>query len=166
MILTPHIIVGAAIGAKTQDLGLIVILGLLSHIILDKIPHWDYDLPAVFREFRKNKKIKPLLSDFIKMAIDITIGLLIVFLIIWYKNFLNFDYLPFILFGIFISLLPDIILGFAFLFRNKIAKKINKISDFLHYKINKKQKEGKITFLGLITQIIVIIISCVFLLCL
>ena len=162
MILTPHIIVGAVIGAKTQDLGLIVILALLSHFIMDKLPHWDYDLPAVFREFRENKKIKPLVSDFVKMAIDITIGLLIVFIIIWYKNFLNFDYLPFILFGIFISLLPDIIFGLAFLVPSKIARKINKIGGFLHCKY--KEKEGKITFLGLATQIIVIIISCVFLL--
>ena len=42
MIITPHLLVGAAIGAKTHNLGLIIILGLLSHLILDKIPHWDY----------------------------------------------------------------------------------------------------------------------------
>ncbi len=164
MIFTPHIIVGAAIGAKTQHLGLIVVLALLIHFIMDKLPHWDYDLPAVFREFRKNKKIKPLLSDFVKMATDITVGLSIVFFIIWYKNFLNFDYLPFILFGIFISLLPDIILGFAFLVPGKTARRINKIGEFFHYKPKEKQKEGKITFLGLLTGILTIVIAIIILL--
>lgn len=163
MVFTPHIIIGAAIGAKTQDLGLIVVLALLIHFIMDKLPHWDYDLPAVFREFRKNKKIKPLLSDFVKMAIDITIGLLIVFFIIWYKNFLNFDYLPFILFGISISLLPDIILGFASLVPGKTARRIDKIGKFFHYKLKNKQKEGKITFLGLLTEILTIVIAIIIL---
>lgn len=157
MILTPHIIVGATIGAKTQNLGLIVILGLITHLIMDKIPHYDYDLPAVFREFRKNKKIKPLLSDFVKMAIDITIGVSIVFIIIWYKNLIDFNYLPFILFGIFISLLPDIILGLAFLIPGKTARKINRVGYFFHFE--HKQKEGKITFLGLTTTILITIVS-------
>jgi len=162
MILTPHIVVGAAIGAKTQNLGLIIILGLLTHFIMDKLPHWDYDLPAVLREFRKNKKIKPLLSDFVKMAIDITVGLFLAFIILWYKNFLSFDYLPFILFGIFISLLPDIVHGFAFLMPGKTARKINQITKFFHHPED-KQKKGKITFLNMMTTILVIII-CVFLL--
>ncbi len=163
MILTPHIIVGATIGAKTQNLGLIVILALITHLIMDKIPHYDYDLPAVFREFRKNKKIKPLLSDFVKMAIDVTVGLSLTFVVLWYKNFLSFDYLPFILFGIFISILPDIILGCSFLLLSeKMAKKIFNFNHrIFHYK--HKEKEGKITFLGLATEILVIII-CVFLL--
>jgi len=164
MVFTPHIIVGAAIGAKTQNLGLIVILGFLSHFIMDKLPHWEYDLPAVFREFRKNKKIKPLLSDFVKMTVDITIGILIVFFILLYKNNLNFNYLPFILFGISISLLPDIISGFAFLVPGKTARRINKIGEFFHHKLKDKQKEGKITFLGLLTEILTIVITIIILL--
>lgn len=162
MILTPHILVGAVIGAKTQNLGLIIILGILIHFILDKIPHWDYDLPSVFRNFRKDKKFKPLISDFIKMAIDITVGFLIVFFILWHRNALDFNYLPFILIGILVSLFHDVFFGSIFLFPGKTARKINKIGYFFHYK--PKQKEGRITFLGLSTQIIVIIISCVVLL--
>lgn len=162
MIFTPHIVVGAVIGAKTQNLGLIVILALLTHFIMDKIPHWDYNLPAVFRGFRKNKKIKPLLSDFVKMAIDITIGLLIVFTVIWSKNLLSFNHLCFISIGIILSILPDVIFGFAYLAPGKTARKINKIGEFFHCK--DKEKEGKITFLGLLTEILTTIIAIIILL--
>jgi hypothetical protein len=161
MIFTPHIIVGAAIGAKTHNLGLIIILGLLTHFILDKVPHWDYNLPAVFREFRENKKIKPLISDFVKMAIDITIGLLIVFIIIWSRNLLNFNYLFFISIGIIISILPDVVFGFVYLIPGKAARKINKIGEFFHCK--NKEKEGKITLLNISTQILIIIVSIIIL---
>ena len=158
MVFTPHIIVGAAIGAKTQDLGLIIILGFLSHFIMDKLPHWDYSWSGV-RNFKKDKNFKAFFSDSLKMAADITFGLLIVFLILWYKNILSFDYLPFILFGIFISLLPDMIYGFSWLFTGK-SNKYTKFIESIHY----KQKEGKITFLGLLTEILTIVIAIIILL--
>lgn len=162
MILAPHIIAGAVIGAKTQNLGLIVILGLIIHFIMDWIPHWDYAIFKNLRNFQKTKKIKYFISPFIKASIDSTIGLLIVF-IVWQKNL--FDFLPFILLGIFFSWLPDIVNGFILVFaKDKFNKKYFKFhKKYLHYPEN-KQKEGKITFLGATTQIIIIIISCVLLL--
>ena len=163
MILIPHIMVGAAIGAKTQNLGLIVILGILSHFILDKIPHWDYRCRAI-KNFRKDRNFKALFFDFLKIAIDGLIGLSIAFLIIWQKNILNLNYLPFILFGIFACLLPDITLGFSLLFSGKFAKKyIDFHHRFLHYSKD-KEKEGKITFLGLSTEILVSTIAIIILL--
>jgi len=164
MILSPHIVVGATIGAKTQNLGLIVILGLLTHLILDKIPHWDYDIKKDIKNFRENKSFKALFLLFLKMGIDIIFGFLIVFVVAWKKHILIREYLPFIVFGIFISLLPDILLGLAQMFASKnfLEKYIKFHYKFLHHPEN-KQKEGKITFLGLATEILVIII-CVFLL--
>jgi hypothetical protein len=163
MILTPHILVGAAIGAKTQNLGLIVILGILSHFILDKIPHWDYQCLGI-KNFKKTKNFKALFFNFLKIAIDGLIGLLIVLLVIWQKNILNLNYLPFILFGIFTCLLPDIALGFSLFFSGKFAKKyIDFHHRFLHYFKN-KEKEGKITFLGLSTEILVSVIAIIILL--
>lgn len=163
MIFTPHIIAGAVIGAKTQNLGLIIISGLLIHFIMDKLPHWDYPVSGV-ENFKKEKNFKNLFIDFIKIGIDGLIGLLIVFIIMWQKNILNLYYLPFILFAIFVSILPDIILGLSALFApKKIIKKYFKSVHykFLHYK---KEKEGKITFLELIIEILITIIACVLLL--
>ncbi|MFZ5559265.1 MAG: hypothetical protein ACOZAL_00505 [Patescibacteria group bacterium] len=156
MIFTPHIILGAAIGAKTHNLGLIIILGLLSHFIMDKIPHWDYSWSGI-KTFKKTNDFKTLFFDFLKIATDCIFGLLIVFLVSWYRNFLNFNYLPFILFGIFISILPDITIGLSWLSTGRATRHI-KLLEKYHYPKD-KEKEGKITFLGLTTEILVIIIS-------
>lgn len=161
MIFSPHIIVGAAIGAKTQNLGLIIILGLIIHVIMDKLPHWDYIWRGV-KDFKKHKNIKILFRDSLKMAADLTFGFLIVLFILWYKDLLNLNYLPFILFGIFISLLPDMLYGFNWLLIGK-SNKLTKFIESLHCPEN-KEKEGKITFLGLITEILTIIIAVLILL--
>lgn len=161
MIFTPHILVGAAIGAKTHNLGLIIILALAIHLIMDKLPHWDYYWLGV-KNFKKHKNLKLFFRDSLKMAVDLTSGFLIVFLILWYKDILSFNYLPFILFGIFISLLPDILYGFNWLLIGK-SNKFSKFIESLHCP-EKKEKEGKITFPALISEILVIIISCVVLL--
>ena len=159
MIFTPHIVVGMAIGAKTQNLGLIIILGLLFHFAMDKIPHWDY-VNSGIRNFPRTKNFKALFSDFFKIAIDGLFGLLIVFLCIWQKGVFTPRYLLFILLGIFFSILPDIDLAFSFLLLpQKISKKYFAFHEkYLHYSED-KEKEGKITFLGIITQILMIIIA-------
>ena len=156
MILTPHILVGAVIGAKAQSLGLIVILGLFSHFVLDKIPHWDYNTLKHLKKFKKTKKLKTLVPVFYKLGIDSFIGLIIVFLVIWQKNLLNSEFLSFILFGIFVSTLPDILLGFSHIFSSK--KLAKKYIEF-HKKLHCLKKIKKPSLLGLSTQIIVIIIS-------
>lgn len=155
MILLPHIIMGATIGAKTQNLGLIIILGLLSHFILDKIPHWDYSIKDI-ENFRKTKNFKKLIINLIKTTLDGSIGLLIVFLVLWQKNLVNFDYLIFVFFGIFISTLPDILAILSKITDNNFLNAFTKFHDFIHFK---NQKEGKITFLGFFSQIVIIIIS-------
>ena len=163
MILTPHILVGATIGAKIHNLGLIIILSILFHFVLDKIPHWDYSALKQIKEFKKNKKIASIFPLFIKMAIDGLTGLLIFLIALWNKDIFSSNFWPFIFLGIFISVLPDIILGSSIMFLpKKISKAYNNFHEkYLHFK--HKEKEGEITFLGLITQFLVIII-CVFLL--
>jgi hypothetical protein len=158
MIFTPHIIVGAVIGAKTQNLGLIIILGILTHIILDKLPHWDYPVKKYTKNFKKTKKIKSILPLVLHSTIDVVVGLLIVFFIVWQKDLFNL--LPFIIIGIIASLLLDAVGAYVLLFtKESFAKKYLKfLHKYLHHSEG-KQKEGEITFLGLATQIIVVIIS-------
>lgn len=43
MLLTPHAIIGAAIGAQIHRPWLVVPLAIGSHFLLDSIPHWDLD---------------------------------------------------------------------------------------------------------------------------
>ena len=162
MIIAPHVIIGAAIGVKTQNLGLIIILGIVVHFIVDTIPHWDYRVPAVLN-FQKEKNPKGLAKDFIKLTIDGLIGLLIVSAVIWQKNLFGPNSLYFIFWGIFFSVLPDVISGLIFLFgKNLIFKKYIKFHDDFLHGIYKKQREGKFTFPGLLTQVLVIVITVLF----
>lgn len=160
MIAIPHIVVGAAIGAKTHNLGLIIIFSLLGHWIMDRIPHWDYASLKNIVDFQQTKKIKYLLIFLRKLSVDILVGLLIVLGIIISKKNFDLNSLIFIVIGIFFSILPDIALTIITLFvdseKNKFAKGyLDFHKKFLHFK--HKEKEGQITFLGLLTQIVVII---------
>jgi hypothetical protein len=162
MILTPHLIIGAAIGAKTHNLGLIIILGILSHYILDFVPHWDYINHGI-KNFHKTKDFKALFLDLFKIAIDGLIGLLIVLLVVWRKDLLNLNNLIFIILGIFFSILPDILLFAAIIFRGTLTQKyVDFHHKFLHCPKD-KEKEGKITFLNISTEILVTIISAIIL---
>ena len=163
MIITPHLLIGAAIGAKIKYLGWIIVLGLLSHFILDKIPHWDYGNRA-FQKFKKNKSYKILFIFFLQLMIDGLIGLVIVLFIVWQKNIVEPKHLLFILIGILASLLPDILLGTSWLFHNKF-KKFSKIWINFHEKILHCPKHIlKLTLLGLGTEILVSIIAILILL--
>jgi len=157
MLLAPHIIIGALIGTKTKKPLLIIILGLLSHFILDKIPHWDYSIYNI-RHFSTIQNYNLLFDDISKILIDIFIGLLIVVLVLHKKNMLNKNHIPYIVLGIFVSLLPDILWSLNVLIKNNMLNKFTNFHNNLHYT---PQKEGEITFLGLATQIAVILIAIV-----
>jgi hypothetical protein len=162
MIITPHLILGAAIGAKIKHLGWIIILGIISHLILDRIPHWDYGSRAM-RKFRQKKSYKALLVFFLKLIVDGLIGLTIVLLVVWQKNMMKLEYLLFIFIGIFFSLLPDLLLGVASLFfYNKKFAKI--YIDFHHEILHNPNHIKKLTLLGLGAEILVSLIAILILL--
>jgi len=157
MIITPHLLLGAAIGAKIKNSGWIIFFGIVSHFILDRIPHWDYSSKEL-ETFSQNKSCKILFNFFLKIAIDGLTGLIIVIFIIWQKNIINPKYLLYILIGISASLLPDILLGFSKLFFNK--SRVSRIYKNLHEKTLHNPKHiKKPTFIGLGTEILVSIIS-------
>lgn len=162
MIITPHLILGAAIGAKIKYLGWIIVLGLVSHLILDKIPHWDYGSRAI-RKFHRKKSCKTLFIFFLKLIVDGLIGLTIVLLIVWQKDMMKLEYLLFIFIGIFFSLLPDFLLGVASLFfYNKKFAKI--YIDFHHKILHNPNHIKKLTLFGLGTEILVGLIAILILL--
>ncbi|MBD3282476.1 MAG: hypothetical protein GF387_02600 [Candidatus Portnoybacteria bacterium] len=159
MVFTPHIIVGAAIGARIKNFGLVIVIALISHLALDKLYHWDYPIPGI-EYFQKHKNLKKVIFDFIKIGIDGLIGLIILLPALYAGGFfdLNAEQLPFIATGIFFSILPDIVLGFVFLLKK--GKGLNKYlslhENYLHF-----DHKNKIRFdlKGVLTQIIVIILA-------
>lgn len=69
MIFTSHLVVGATIGAEVIYLPLVAILALLSHYLLDFIPHVEYPINNILA---KNwKKSAP---DFLRVFLDLITG--------------------------------------------------------------------------------------------
>jgi hypothetical protein len=162
MILTPHLIVGATIGAKTHNFWLIIVLSLISHFIMDKIFHWEYSsCNKYLKNFRESGDLKSLFVFIGQVLIDAFIGLTIIIVSLKIKNSLSdFIFIKNMLTGCFFAILPDIILGIFLLFgSSNFSKKYHAFHEkYLHFK-KRIEKEGKITFLGVFTQILIVIIS-------
>ncbi len=77
MILTPHILVGAAIAAKTANPYLGILFAFLSHYLLDAIPHADYPIEDLSEEKVNLKAVK----EFLFAITDVTIGLVMVYIL-------------------------------------------------------------------------------------
>jgi len=139
MILTPHILIGIAIGVKIQNPWLGFFAGLASHLILDAIPHNEYGQKDT------GKKIKEMnLSTILKALLDISIGLGLVYFIYTIKSFvIN----PWAITG---AVLPDIISVLSWQFPNKFFTILNKFHSF-----HAKKFDGKF---GIVTQIIISVI--------
>jgi len=149
MILFPHMLAGALIGSKFENLAIIFAAAVCLHFLLDIIPHWDY-LENEISEFSKKG-----FSIFLgKVAIDIILGGFFVWLL--FKDFP----VPFrnIVWGAFFGILPD---GLVFL--NQISgKKINWLKKFqafhhrLHFLLEASKKVPLRT--GLLLEILTVVI--------
>jgi hypothetical protein len=147
MILLVHLILGAAIGSKISNIYLAIILALLSHYLLDIIPHFDYPVKSNDRN-----QWKKLLLGAVKVALDLLVGISLI--LIFSKN------QPLVYIGAFFALLPD---GFTVL---KYLIPNNKIFE-AHYALHMKLhflKDKKISmFWRILNQVIVVIISIIIL---
>ena len=152
MILFCHLLVGAAIAAKIQIIPLALVLALLSHYVLDFIPHWEYSIDNILEKRWKKAKL-----DFLKGALDLCLGILIIFAIL--KN------QPIILAGAFLAVLPDGLTLLNLLLPNKILSiHDNFHRELVHYSKKISFKENKNLFMfGILSQISVSILAIFFL---
>ncbi len=145
MLLTPHTLVGASIGASTNNVSLIIILAFLSHFILDAIPHFDW---GTWHNYDSNFKLEK--KDYILLVTDVsTAGILLFW--VWTK----WDYNIYIVLGAFSAVLVDLIDNVPFWKRwmrqTSFGRFIHKIHTFVHYKI-----KPKYWYWGVITQVLII----------
>ena len=147
MILTSHILVGAAIGSKLGNPFLVAILAFGSHFVLDFLPHFEeYSI----KNLKKKKIDMRFLKDFSKVIIDLSVGFLIV-IFLSYNN----DNLTNILIGAFFGALPDGISFIGFFLKNKILLPLKRIHERVHiFKYKKVSSSIKI-----LIQIMVVGIS-------
>jgi len=136
MVITPHMLAGAAIGAHSPNVWAAFCFGLISHYLLDSLPHWEY-LDSI--KINKFKHIAKIFIDFI-------IGIFIVLIVSWPLKIV-------VISGIVGSLLPDII---QFLYNNFKMKFLSPFSVF-HNKVHYHKRTPFLK--GLIYQVIILVIS-------
>ncbi|MBI2038489.1 MAG: hypothetical protein HYT19_01020 [Candidatus Nealsonbacteria bacterium] len=142
MILTTHILIGAAIAIKTQNPILGLSFAFISHYFADAIPHREYHVRNILE-----KRWKSSLTDFTKLSLDISLGFFLIMII-------SKNYLPAFLGGFF-AILPDI-LFFIFTFFPKIEllKLLNQLHEKTHWFRNAKLNKKTPLFLGILTQVL------------
>ena len=136
MVITPHLLAGAAIGTHSPNVWVAFCLGLISHYLLDALPHCEYLDDIKISKF----------SQLVKIFIDFIIGAIIVLIISWPLKII-------IISGIIGALLPDFI---EFFYKNFKIRLFRPLSLF-HYKIHYYKR---VSFLkGSIPQVIIVAIS-------
>jgi len=130
MILSLHLLVGAVIAVKFEFLPLVILFAFLSHYLLDFLPHAEYLI-----EDLKKKKWEKSRLDFLKLILDLGIGLILI-VFIHYLTKANY----FILFtAAFFAILPDILTVLSWLCpNNKILKYHFNFHHKIHFSKNKK----------------------------
>jgi len=104
MILIPHMLVGAAIGAQTSNVWVAFSLGLISHYLMDVFPHWEY-----------LTEVNAFNSDHVKkILLDFVIGIILVLVLVWFN-----PNIMIILIAVIGSILPDFLHGICFNFKIK-----------------------------------------------
>lgn len=111
MILAIHLIIGAVLMTKIKFLPLAALSAFLSHYFFDCIWHEKLEYSILNIKSGKWRESGP---DFIKVAIDILIGLLLIYIFISKEAVL--------LIGAFFAILPDGLTLLYLLFPNKLLE--------------------------------------------
>lgn len=151
MLLTPHTIVGIALATNIPNPYLAVLLSFVSHFLGDKVPHWDFYSNTKREERVTGWRPMAVMGD---LAVGVAVGVGFTCYYFWVKN----D--PIIAATVFFSgiasVLPDALSSLTIVGgkEGKFLKTLNKIQ-------SKMQFQAPLPW-GIITQIIVILISLFF----
>lgn len=149
MILTPHLLAGAAVAAKISNPILGLFLAFLSHYFLDLLPQREYPIKNI-----KKRCWNKSFFDFSKVFLDISFGVLLI-LFFSTNN-------PLIFIAAFLAILPD---GSTLIFLIFPKNKILAIHQSFHQKINQLGENKKIpVFWKIFCQILVVLMAIFFLL--
>lgn len=151
MLETPHVVVGIALALKFVNPWIVIPLSLISHFILDRVPHWN---PHTYTETMTNGGPKH--STITLTAIDIIVSLILGFGAA-YLVLPNTMLAITIILASFASVAPDVSKYPFFLFKGTRKGYYKKWVDAER----KLQVETRSVFWGLVTQVLVIIVSLV-----
>lgn len=154
MILTPHLLFGAAIASQFKNPFLAISLAFLGHYLLDVIPHNEYPIENI-----KKKQWRKILPDISMVSTDFLLGIFLIFI------FSNNQ--PIIYVCAFFSILSDGLNLLSLFSSNKILKAHNYFHhEKIHFLSNRELSQAKTQceirisfFWRVLTQTTVIIIS-------
>ncbi len=159
MILATHVIAGAAIGRLTENPLLAFALGLASHLVLDAIPHWQYELKSKIYSDNVTEEDMALggkfIGDIARLGLDFFSGIFIS--ILAFAGWNGFTNPPAALVaGIAGGVLPDA-LQFAFWkFKHEPLTSIQKFHSWIHanWDFDYKSKPGMVLQVVIVAAII------------
>ncbi len=162
MILSVHAIFGAAVASLVPTHPVAgFALGFASHLVLDAIPHKDYDLLSLQSESEKRPKVVNfiysrinLLRDILSVSLDAMVGIFLAFLL-----FFDTTHPYIFLIGAIGSLIPDFLTFLYFILHYKVLFIFYNIhSRLFHSPIIFKLKQSTGVFLQFCTVAILILI--------
>ncbi len=152
MIATPHILIGGTVGLATNDPLLAFLGGVLSHFVLDMIPHSE---TTQWRAFDKNGRVPsdPLRWEYWFAFFDVLIGATVV----WSLARTGSTFWP-VIWGGLGGLMPDLIDNVPWwnkqLQDKKFFKQFHLLHDGIHFNLDRKWR-----IYGLIPSVLVIVYS-------
>lgn len=152
MILTPHMLTGAAVGSQVPSIGAVFLLSVILHYLMDGLPHREYQIESLKDGFNKQFVI-----DALKVAADFFFALGVIFLIAHASPNLKY-----VLVGALAAALPDFLLFLLWQFNGKFLKAIDELHHHIHPPRNKKTPLWK----GVATQVLFSAVALFILLCL
>ena len=150
-----HLLLGAVIVSKIKFLPLALLLAFLIHYPLDMLPHWEYSIKNILGKNWKNS-----FKDFMKVLLDISLGILLIF--IFSKSF----FLS--LLGGLLAILPDGLTLIGLIAPNKLLRAHENFHREIHFFKSAEELEspevyqrGKkiFPFWGILFEILLIILA-------
>jgi len=146
MIFTLHVLVGALIGKTFSSLVLVIIIAILSHYILDFIPHRS---PRAVKGFKERGLRGANKRDLILKTVEPIIGIIVIVYLIFG---LNKEFAGLMLIGSFFAFFPDFLSYYAWKYDMKRFKRFLPVHGGMLY------NNSKSLIVGILTQVIVGII--------
>lgn len=123
MYLTVHAAAGGAIGVLTGNPITAFILGAVSHVILDIIPHGDENITRWRFLSSRTKKLA---------AAGVLDGVVLLLALSFWVSYLDFNLLPTMLAGMFGGIAPDAVWGFHELTGAPLLKSYRRFHNWFH----------------------------------
>jgi len=144
MLLTPHALVGGAIGASSENIAFVFIVAFLSHFVLDALPHTDW---GTWHNYVEDVKLK--WYDYLLFIID-SLTTLVIAVILYLRGY---DFI--IIIAEFTAVIVDLIDNVPF-WKNQLRKIfllnwLHVVHEKIHFKLNKR-----FWYWGIITQLIIV----------